>query len=1033
MDLSSLLASFAAAFNQDQRLLSLHFAEGRGPVPETLLPHVLEGEAALSKPYVYTLECLSADAGLELKSLLGLAVEVDIHAADGGTQVLTGVVSKVKSLGSDGGFARYGLTIEPPLALLRHRKTSRVFQDLSVVDIVKAIIAEHQANNPLLAASFALQFDLAKTYPPRSYCLQYRESDLDFIQRLLAEEGIAYRFAFAGGDAAKQAPGGGTPYTTMIGFDDPYQLDAAAQSKVRFHRADATEEADTITGWDSKRQLGTSKVSLASFDYKPVSTSTADDDSAVDHGDGGRQASQSLEDYDPQTLYYGSDGEDLGRYAQLRQQANDRLSKQFSGEGTVRQFNVGEWFQLDNHPAHDFDAPEDRQFTITRQRVQARNNLPGDLVSQLSKAVLGSPAETTNPANDAPFRTDFDAQRRGIPLTPDYQPYSKPTSRGVQTATVVGPQGGSADSNSAGEVHTDELGRIKVQFHWQRTQEHPEYGASLDDKSSCWLRVAMPSAGAGWGHQFIPRVGQEVLVDFLEGDIDRPLVTGVVYNGSHPVPAFSGAGSLPANKTLSGIKTKEHGGGQYGELLFDDTQGEVRTKLSSEHGKTQLNQGFLIHPRSDGKGTPRGEGFELRTDRHGAIRAGQGLLISTEAANGAGGNQLDRSQAQSQLDAAFELASSLGEVATHQLADTVETGPETIKDNAKAAKTQQGHLHHLKEALESWANGSNTAKDGKGDQPGQQALIVVSAPAGLAQTTPNSQAIAAGSNLDLIALRDTQQTSGRRWIHNVGEHISLFVSGVKDQIALKLIAAKGKVQVQAQSDSVDINAAKDLAKTANQKVTVNAGQEILLTSGGAYIRIKGGNIEIHAPGKIDVKGASHSFDGPASANSVLPAFPQKDRKNFLELTHSYPDLRPVPGAPYVVHFADGSQLQGKLDDKGYARLENVPEGPVSIYYGEDPRPYQPNAAFPPNPITGAPNSVEDALSRLAKREKMYADFWSQQATSEQRDYISELNGMTGEHEDPRTPLSDEPAGEALEDFLDDVQRAELAAAKESKA
>ncbi|WP_432722888.1 type VI secretion system tip protein TssI/VgrG [Jeongeupia wiesaeckerbachi] len=930
--LSSLLASFAAAFNQDQRLLSLHFAEGRGPVPETLLPHVLDGEAELSKPYLYTLECLSADAGLELKSLLGLALEVDIHTADGSDQVLTGVVTQVKSLGSDGGFARYALTIEPPLALLRHRKTSRVFQDLSVPDIVKTIVAEHQANNPLLAASFALQFDLAKTYPVRSYCLQYRESDLDVISRLLAEEGIAYRFGFAGGE---------TPVTTLIAFDDPYQLDAAAQAKVRFHRADATETDDTITGWDSKRQLGSSKVALASFDYKPVSTLSADDESAIDHGDGGRQASQSLEHYDPQTLYYGSDGEDLGRYATLRQQANDRASKQFSGEGTVRQFNVGEWFQLDNHPAHDFDAAEDRQFTITRQRVQARNNLPGDLVSQLSKTVLGSAAEKNS---DAPFRTDFDAQRRGIPLTPDYTPHCKPTSRGVQTATVVGPvQGGAADSNQA-EVHTDELGRIKVQFHWQRQAEHPEYGANLDDKSSCWLRVAMPSAGAGWGHQFIPRVGQEVLVDFLEGDIDRPLVTGVVYNGSHPVPAFSGAGSLPANKTLSGIKTKEHGGGQYGELLFDDTQGEVRTKLSSEHGKTQLNQGFLIQPRSDGKGTPRGEGFELRTDQHGALRAANGLLITAEAANGAGGNQLDRSQAQSQLDAAFELASSLGDVATHQLADTIETGPETIKDNAKAAKSQQGHLHHLKEALKSWANGTNTSKDAKSDQAGKQPLIVVSAPAGLAQTTPNSQAITAGSNLDLIAQRDTQQTSGRRWIHNVGEHISLFVAGVKDRIALKLIAAKGKVQVQAQSDSIEINAAKDIQQTANKNIHVVAGEEILLTAGGGYIRLKGGNIEIHCPGKVDVKGADHSFSGPAKKEISMPRYPlvsSKDkysqRLNVLGLIGLNEDVeKAYVQMPYEAFDERGKFIaSGKTDEVGNTdHIYTASEGKIKIALGE---------------------------------------------------------------------------------------------------
>ncbi|AOX99933.1 type VI secretion system Vgr family protein [Jeongeupia sp. USM3] len=863
--LDQLLAAFASAFSQERRLLTLQLGEGRAQ----LLPQTAIGDEAVSRCFRYGVTCLSPDTGIELKTLLGQPARLGLLDADGGEVVRCGMVTAAESLGSDGGFARYQLTIEPPLALLRHRRTSRVFQDLSVPDIVKMIVAEHQANNPVFARGQRLESALSQAYPSRSYCLQYRESDLDFIQRLLAEEGIAYRFAHQDGDE---------PQSVFTLFDDAYALPQLAQARVRFHRADATEADDTITGWSSNRRLGPAQASLASFDYKPTRTGEVAGSSGVDQGTG-KSAEVSLEDYDPQTLYYASDSEDLGRYAQLRQQVHDLNKKGFSGEATVRSLEPGQWFTLLDHPAHDFDAPEDREFTVTGLRFTANNNLPDELTRLLPSLQSPKRSGCTEPA---PFDVQFDAQRRGIPLTPDYAPHSKPTSRGVQTATVVGPvQGASADSSQT-EVHTDELGRIKVQFHWQRTQEHPEYGASLDDKSSCWLRVAMPSAGAGWGHQFIPRVGQEVLVDFLEGDIDRPLVTGVVYNGSHPVPAFSGAGSLPANKTLSGIKTKEHGGGQYGELLFDDTQGEVRTKLSSEHGKTQLNQGFLIHPRSDGKGTPRGEGFELRTDRHGAIRAGQGLLITSEAANGAGGNQLDRSQAQSQLDAAFELASSLGDVATHQLADTVETGPETIKDNAKAAKTQQGHLHHLKEALKSWANGTNTSKDGKGDQPGQQPLIVVSAPAGLAQTTPQSQAIAAGSNLDLIAQRDTQQTSGRRWLHNVGEHISLFVAGMKDQIALKLIAAKGKVQVQAQSDSIDINAAKDIQQTANQNVNWNAKQEILLTSGGAYIRIKGGNIEIHAPGKIDVKGASHSLEGPASMNPPLPQFPNSVCKTCMQ-------------------------------------------------------------------------------------------------------------------------------------------------------
>src|SRR5512145_498498 len=162
----------------------------------------------------------------------------------------------------------------------------------------------------------------------------------------------------------------------------------------------------------------------------------------------------------------------------------------------------------------------------------------------------------------------------------------------------------------------------------------------------------MGSAGAAWGSQYIPRIGQEVVIDFLEGDIDRPLVTGVVYNGTHRPPTFSGAGQLPANKTLSGIKSKEYKGSRYNELVFDDSTNEIRTKLSSEHGKTQLNQGYLIHPRTEGKGDPRGEGFELRTDESGALRAAQGLFLSTEAQNGATGKQIARDHAQAQADAA---------------------------------------------------------------------------------------------------------------------------------------------------------------------------------------------------------------------------------------------------------------------------------------------------------------------------------------------------------------------------------------------
>ncbi|WP_434655876.1 type VI secretion system Vgr family protein [Chromobacterium violaceum] len=852
MDLTSLLSSFASAFNQDQRLLTLELGSGQ-VAAEQLLPQSLNGEEGVSQAYRYQLTCLSPDGAIELKTLLGQAARIGIADAQGQETIRCGVVSQARLMGSDGGFAQYGLTIEPPIALLRHRRTSRVFQDLSVPDIVQQIVHEHQAANPVFARAQTVEFKVGPAQP-RSYCLQYREDDFSFIVRLLHEEGYAWRFEHVDGDS---------PQVKLVVFDDAYSLPPAEIERVRFHRSDATEEEDGLTDWSAARQIVPGNVALATFDYQPVSTQHTGDSSQIDQGPGGQALQSSLQDYDPQGLYYAGDAEQLSHYARLRQQAHDLQAKTFEGAGSIRGLTAGQWFRLDDHPAHEADSHEQREFVVTGQTLQVRNNLPADLQSILP----------TGDKADAPFTTRIQAQRRGIPLTPAYAgtELAKPTSLGVQTATVVGPAGE--------EVHTDQHGRIKVQFHWQRPDEHPTIGAALDDKSSCWLRVAMPSAGAGWGHQFIPRIGQEVLVDFIEGDIDRPVITGVLYNGSHPTPDFSGAGSLPANKTLSGIKSKEHQGGGYNELLFDDTPGEVRAKLSSEPGKTQLNQGYLAHPRSNGKAQPRGDGFELRTDHHGAIRAAHGLLLSTEAQNGASGKQLAREHAQSQLDAALSLSQALAETASGQLADSMETGPDEIgPDNAKAGKKSDGHLQHHVDALKAWEAGSNTDKDGKTakDQAGQQPLLVLSAPAGIASLTEQSQTVSAGQNLNLIAQRDANHTTGRRWLHNVGQHISLFVAGVKDKVALKLIAAKGKVQVQAQSDAMELTADKDVTITScKERIVVNAKDEILLTAGGAYIRLKGGNIEVHAPGTVSVKAAQHKLSGPDNMTIPMPVFPGK--------------------------------------------------------------------------------------------------------------------------------------------------------------
>jgi type VI secretion system secreted protein VgrG len=863
--IDALLASFASAFTQESRLLRLQLPHDCGLPADALLPHRLEGSEYLSRCYRYDLDCLSTDAYIELKQLLGLPVAVDILLANGLTRRIAGLVTHAEHRSTDGGFARYGLIIEPALATLEHAHASRVFSDLSAPDIVQEILSRHCADNPAFSIAFSVEVQLHKQYPPRSYCLQYRESTLAFIERILVEEGISYRFIFP--------QDGDEPQHRMALFDSADSLEANTQETVRFHRADGTEEADTITAWSAVRQILSGKTDISSFDYKTVSRYDGRHESLIAQGDAGTALASGLESYEPQTNYYSASPDEAERYAELRQQAKDVLAKTFIGDSTVRSLQAGDWFSLRDHPIHDQDLAEDRQFVVTSLSLRAQNNYAPDVKKALMAAsVLPSRSGLGGADAESPYTNRFTAVRRGIPLVPHYdvQRHGKPAAHGPQTAIVVGPPGE--------EIFTDEHGRIRIQFHWQRPDDHPDGGAAFDDRSSTWVRVVYPSAGAGWGSQYIPRISQEVVINFLDGDIDRPICTGVVHNGTQVPPLFSGAGNLPANKALSGIKTKEVHGSGYNELVLDDTTNELRTKLSSEHGKTQLNQGYLIHPRTDGKGLPRGEGFELHTNAAGALRAAKGLLLSAEVQTNAAGTQLARQALLQTLDAALALTEQLGTQAVHQHANQPETGTHnrlTEDDAVPGPSSSHGHQAQLSEALHNLERGSNTdphGKSGQGNQPGGQHIVAISGPDGVAMASNQSITLAAGTNLDQVAQRDLQQTAGRRWIHNVGESISLFVAGTKAKVkdTFKLIAAKGNIRMEAQDGQLAATAQQDVTITSvNGKVVVQAPKEILLTAGGGYIRI-GANIEIHNPGKQSQRATGFSLTGPTSMNVEMP-------------------------------------------------------------------------------------------------------------------------------------------------------------------
>ncbi|MCL2591025.1 MAG: phage late control D family protein, partial [Betaproteobacteria bacterium] len=394
--LEAMLADFASAFTQGNRLFTLQVGDGT-TFGDRLLPQSVEGTESLSKCYKVEVICLSPDAFIPLKSLLGQAAQLDILTGMGGglpglgadndaTDNVTrcGLITQAQMLPSDGGFAKYQLTIEPPVALLRHRVTSRVFQDLSVPEIVEQVLNEHINANKAIGGALKLKLDLMRQYAPRSYCLQYRETDLAFIERLLFEEGLPYRFEFEGGQA---------PCVTFIVFDDPFGLPQSSQKTIRFHRAEATEKEDSLTDWQQARQIGSGSTTLASFDYKPVLTNETGAEGCIEQGEEGLEAESTLEDYEPQTLYYGTDSEELNRYASRRQESHDWAKMSCRGEGNVRQLQAGQWFSLTGHPYYDrFNAQEEREFVVCKAKFIAHNNLPQSLTNRLTAS--GSPFDT---------------------------------------------------------------------------------------------------------------------------------------------------------------------------------------------------------------------------------------------------------------------------------------------------------------------------------------------------------------------------------------------------------------------------------------------------------------------------------------------------------------------------------------------------------------------------------------------------------------------------------------------------------------
>ncbi|QBH02370.1 type VI secretion system Vgr family protein [Xanthomonas oryzae] len=879
------------ATSQDGRTLELQFAGQNAPRRNLLFPLRLQLTGALSEPFIADVTCLSQSSAIELKTLLGQRAGITIRHHDGERKV-NGVVTAVRQLGADGGLSSYRLRIQPALALLAYRRTCRIFQEESVPDIVAQIVQEHRASNPPIAASFRLDQQLRQTYAPRSYCTQFDEDDLSFMHRVMAEEGINYTFIFADDQ--------GAPTHTLVLFDDVNDLVQASPARISYRRAEDATPADSLLAWQGERQVMTSATALVSYDYKQAASSNADDRSVIDQGEEGRAASATLKDYSALSPYYASDSAEYARYAQVRQTWHDQLAKTWYGGATTPGLEVGTYVEIADHPSLAQDSSEQRQFVVTEQFLDITNNLPADMTRQLPSGLLGLPsadvgpppslAAVPSPPEGAAQYLRFAGVRRGVALVPSRVPsLRRPTASGPQTATVVG---------KAGEVvDTDEMGRILVQMHWPLAQEHAKGGADYDERSSTRVRYASPSASEGFGHQFIPRIGDEVLIEFLHGDIDRPIAVAVIHNGRRPTAAFSGARGLPGNRTLSGILTREHNGSGANELLFDDTTGQPRARLASTHQASELNLGYLTHPRADGQADPRGQGAELRTDAAAALRAAQGMLLTTYARSQAAGHQLDRDELDALLAQCLELFKGLGDYAAQH-------GGQAMEASGQDA---------LRQALQGWPSGTDRSAAGK-------PLMAFAASEGMVSATPHSHLSYAGHNIDSVAQQHLQLTSGQATRVHAGQGIALFAQSS----GLSAIANQGPVRLQAQADALVANAQTNLQLTANTgEVLLSAPRIRLVAEDGSFLSIGGGGITLGTQGGVELHAASHALLGPSTEQADRPSFGKDGTDQKFQLhypSHSADTPQLAANQPYSITLDDGRVVQGVSDAQGLTDL-----------------------------------------------------------------------------------------------------------------
>ena len=503
-------------YTQNDKLISIDTPLGE----DFLLLTGFNGEEGISRIFSFELSMVSENHSIPFDAIIGKSVTVAITLADGKKRFFNGIISSFSQGrgggegGADAWFTYYRATMVPWFWVLTKTSDSRIFQNLSVTQIVEKVFKDQGFSD--------YRIDLQGSYEKREFCVQYRETDYNFVSRLLEEEGIFYYFEHQKGKH------------TMVLADSPStHKHCPGQKMVSCElSAQGVRDNDAITAMEMTQQICASRYTLNDFNFKVPNINLKME---VQGNAKATLGKREIYDY-PGNFDNKSAGD---RMAKIRIEEEEAQFIRIFGTSDCRSFATGFRFTLKDHSRADL------------------NNKDYVLVSVMHKATEGYGDDS-----GGIYENSFECLPYSVPYRPR-RVTPKPLIQGTQTAIVVGPSGE--------EIYTDEHGRVKVQFHWDRR-------GTKDDKSSCWIRVSQVWAGSGWGGLHIPRVGQEVIVDFLDGDPDRPIITGRVYNGVSKPPY-----PLPAEKTKSSIKSNSSpDGGGFNEIRFEDKKGKEQLFIHAE-------------------------------------------------------------------------------------------------------------------------------------------------------------------------------------------------------------------------------------------------------------------------------------------------------------------------------------------------------------------------------------------------------------------------------------------------------------------